>query len=128
MVSRTGRYRGDKPPGKGADRRDVTPARAWQVVAGLFLLFTGIIAILWLFGADFESEYRRRSLVTTSALLGGEAQGTRLSACGVARTLLPSIGGAVRCAWWNIGSFYILPLIAFGYAVKAKTLGGVRDS
>jgi len=97
----------------------------WQVVAGLFLIFTCLAAFLWLIGADFDSEYRRTALFSTADLMGAEARGTRLSACGFARIVLPeAIDRAIPCTWWNLGSFYVIPAIALFYTLKASVSRG----
>ena len=98
----------------------MTTGRMLQVVVGLFLLVTGLIVLLLLLGADFDSEYLRRALVSIpGSFTGGEQRGTRLSACGLARTLLPGgIGDSVSCLWWNLGSFYIMPFVALFFAIK----------
>jgi hypothetical protein len=99
--------------------------KIWQVVAGLFLIFTAFTAFFWLLGADFNSEHRRAALFSTADLIGAESRGTRLSACGIARAFLPdTIDRAISCVWWNLGSFYIIPAIALVYAVKASLSRG----
>jgi hypothetical protein len=93
----------------------------WQVVGGLFAGFTAWIVLLLMIGVNLGSEYRRVPWLSISRLLGQEPRGTRLSACGVARVLLPeSAEQAIPCLWWNLGSFYLIPMIALGFAVKAS--------
>ncbi|MGE0117439.1 MAG: hypothetical protein AB7S71_04515 [Dongiaceae bacterium] len=121
MANRIDIYQREKPPKDRSKRKPLTAGKIWQVVVGLFLIFTGLAAFLWLTGANFDSEYRRAALFSIPDPSGGEARGTRLSACGIARTFLPeSIDRAIPCVWWNLGAFFVIPAIAFVYAVKTS--------
>jgi hypothetical protein len=122
MANRIDVYQREKRPKDRSKRKPLTTGKIWQVVLGLFLIFTGLTVFLWLIGADFDSEYRRAALFSTAELMGAEARGTRLSACGIARAFLPEpIDRAIPCVWWNLGSFYIVPAIALVYAVKTAS-------
>ena len=121
MANRIDFYRREKWPKDRSKRKPLPIGKMWQVVGGLFLIFTGLVAFFWLIGADFDSEHRRAAWFSMSNLIGEESRGTRLSACGIARALLPeAIHGAIPCVWWNVGSFFIVPVIALVYAIKAS--------
>jgi len=87
--------------------RTISAGTAWQVVAGLFLLWSAIAAVVWLFGFDFTTEATHR----------------QMKACGFARWVLPGgLGEAVGCVAWNLLPFYLIPGVALIYALR-KTLG-----
>lgn len=119
MAKRIDIDRREKRPKDRSKRLPLTTGKMWQVVAGLFVMFTVLAGFFWLLGADLDSEYRHRVRLSTNDLLGAETRGRRLSVCGFARVLLPeSMEQAIPCIWWNLGAFYIMPAIALFYAVK----------
>ena len=96
-------YRRDEPRQSRPRRKSMSPARMWQAVGLLFVIWSAIAAVVWLVGYDFTAEATHR----------------KMKVCGFARFVLPDIlGQAVPCVWWNLSAFYVMPVVAAVFALK----------
>jgi len=121
MRKRIDIYRRKPRDNERRQRKPLTTARIWQVVLGLFLIWSAIAGIVWVLGMDFAAErYTRGFNVGDVVQVGGRR---RLTFCGAARFVLPaSLGESVACVWWNLAPFYLMPAMAFVIAVKKTVL------
>ena len=86
------------------DRSDRDPSigMAWKAFLILCVVWSALAAVFWLFGYDFTTD-----------------TGHRKDVCGFARSVLPqSVGEAVPCIGWKLGSFYIVPVLVLFFAFK----------